>query len=139
MEEIFTTAQACENAFYAAFEARDLDLMMRVWASHTPIMCVHPGAALLHGRDAVMSSWRQIFSAPDPLRFTISDQQIFEYGDLAVRVVHENIHHGPAHTLAVVLATNVFVRRNEAWTLCSHHASPTPPPASVPSPQSSVH
>ncbi|MFT5172234.1 MAG: ketosteroid isomerase-like protein [Gammaproteobacteria bacterium] len=131
MQAMFTTALECETAFYAAFNECDLNLMMRVWATDTTAFCVHPGAAALHGRDSVMSSWRQIFAGAAGLNISISDPQVMEGEALAVRFVHENIRHGPGMaSLSIVLATNVFVREGEQWRLCSHHASPSPAPAS---------
>ena len=143
MTVIFTTAQECEAAFYNAFNAHDLDLMVNVWALHMPILCVHPGGSVLQGHDAIMSSWRQIFSAPDSLRLSISDQQVMEHGDLTVRFVHENIHHGAGmQLLSLVLATNVFIREGETWKLCSHHASSAPTQVNAPrqqGPQGTMH
>src|SRR5215469_7466233 len=46
--------------FYRAFATRDMAAMERVWARETPVLCLHPGWALLRGRDAVLESWRQI-------------------------------------------------------------------------------
>ena len=133
MQAMFTTALECETAFYAAFNECDIDLMMRVWATDTSVYCVHPGAAALYDRDAVMSSWRQIFAGNAGLNISISDPQAMQSEALAVRFVHENIRHGPGMaSLSIVLATNVFVREGEHWRLCSHHASPCPAQASGP-------
>jgi ketosteroid isomerase-like protein len=127
MQANFTTALQCETAFYTAFNNCDLDLMMRVWASDTPIFCVHPGDAALHGRGSVISSWRKIFAGAGELNFSVSGSRIVESDTLIVRFVHENIRHGPGRrSLSVVLATNVFVRENDEWKLCSHHASAAP-------------
>lgn len=63
------------------------------------------------------------------MQLQISDHQVTETTDLAVRFVHENIHHGPGlRMLSVVHATNVFVREGESWKMYSHHASPAPAP-----------
>ena len=143
MQTMFSTALACETAFYSAFSACDLNLMMRVWALRTPVFCVHPGGSVLHGRDSVMSSWRQIFAGAGRLSFRISDPRVEENDALAVRFVHENIHHGPDMLAqSVVLATNVFVRESNEWKLCSHHASPAPQQVSAPrqrGPQGTMH
>jgi ketosteroid isomerase-like protein len=128
----FESAQACEAAFYAAFEAGDLDAMMAVWADHMPLLCVHPGGPPLRGRDAVRHSWRQIFSGGAAARFSLSDVCATEDANVSVRFVHENIHHGEGYRqVAVVLATNVFVREDGGWKLSAHHASPGPPAAAA--------
>ena len=105
--------------------------MSEVWASNHAVWCVHPTSPILHGRDAVMASWKKIFSAPMPatMQLQISDHQVIKTDDLAVRFVHENIHHGPGlRMLSVVHATNVFIREGESWKMYSHHASPAPSP-----------
>ena len=136
MEAIFSTAYECETAFYAAFNACDYRQMMKVWSSEAAVLCVHPGGSLLQGREAVLSSWQQILSAANPLQISVSEHHIIEHGDLAVRVVHENIHHGPElRDLSVVLATNVFARESAGWKLFSHHASSAPPRLSAPHPR----
>ena len=125
-------------AFYAAFNSFDAGQMGEVWASDHAVWCVHPTSPILNGRDAVMSSWKDIFSTPAPasMQLQISDHQIIETGDLAVRFVHENIHHGPGlQMLSVVQASNVFVREGQGWKLCSHHASPAPAPTAASRPQ----
>ena len=41
--------RAANQAFYAAFEARDLDAMSDVWEHADRISCTHPGWRTLHG------------------------------------------------------------------------------------------
>lgn len=134
MDRIFTTAKACEMAFYAAFNSFDAGQMGEVWALDHAVWCVHPTSPVLLGRDAVMSSWKEIFATPAPasMQLQISDHQVIETADLAVRFVHENIHHGPGlQMVSVVQATNVFVREGQGWKMCSHHASPAPSPSQI--------
>ena len=119
---------ACERAFYAAFEARDLDAMMALWATRAPLLCVHPAGPPLTTRAAIEESWRQIFQGGGELRFALTDLQVVEDGAVSVRHLHENIHHGPGmRATAVVVASNVYVREDGGWRMCMHHASPGPP------------
>jgi uncharacterized protein (TIGR02246 family) len=128
----FQSAQDCEAAFYAAFEACDLDAMMRVWAELAPLLCVHPAGPPLTSRDAVRESWRRIFEGSPGMRFSLSELRVTGDEQVSVRFVHENIHHGDGYRqVAVVLATNVFVREDGGWKLSAHHASPGPPAAAV--------
>ena len=125
---MFETPEACERAFYAAFEACDLKAMMAVWAEHAPLLCVHPGGSPLTARAAVEESWRRIFLGGARVRITLSDLREVAGEDVCVRYVHENIRHGPdLGTIALVLASNVYVREQGGWRMCSHHASPAPP------------
>ena len=59
---IFTSPQDAAQAFYQAFEAKDVDAMMATWADDEEIVCVHPGGARLVGYEAVRASWERIFS-----------------------------------------------------------------------------
>ena len=125
----FETPEACEAAFYAAFAACDVDAMMAVWALGAPLLCIHPGQAPLTGRDAIARSWAGIFDGGAKVRFTLTDHRVVDGTDVSVRFVHENIHHGPGlRSVAVVCATNVYVREAGGWRMCSHHASPGPAP-----------
>ena len=64
--------------------------------------------------------------------FTLTEHRVVEAEKVAVRFVHENIHHGPGlRAMAVVCATNVFVRESGGWKMCSHHASPGPAPRDI--------
>ena len=126
----YDSPQACERAFYAAFSACDLEAMMAVWAERAPLLCIHPGGPPLTDRDEVARSWAHIFRGGGGVEFTLSHLQARAGGDVAVRYVHENIHHGPGlRATAVVCATNVYVREEGGWRMCAHHASPGPAPA----------
>jgi hypothetical protein len=49
------------EAFYLAFQARDMAAMDDAWAREAPVTCIHPGWSVLAGREPVMNSWRGIF------------------------------------------------------------------------------
>jgi len=111
-------------AFYTAFAAGDADAMEALWATTTPVLCIHPGRPPLHGRAGVMKSWRAILEAPPPIR--ASGPEAVVVRGVALVTCHEHI--GDA-TLA---ATNVFVWEDGAWRLAHHQAGlvePEPPPA----------
>ena len=123
----FISAEACEDAFYAAFAACDIEQMMAVWVHDAPLVCIHPGSAPLTSRHAVEDSWREIFNAGGGVQFSLTEQKVMESQEVCVRYVHENIHHGPGlRSMAVVCATNVYVLENGSWRMCLHHASPGP-------------
>jgi len=124
---VFDTPRACEDAFYGAFAACDLGAMMGVWSHDAPLLCIHPGGSPVTSREAIARSWAGIFEGGGGVRFTLTDLRVVEAADVAVRFVHENIHHGPGlRAMAVVCATNVYVCESGGWKMCSHHASPGP-------------
>ena len=126
-DQVYDSAKACEDAFYAAFMVCDVEAMMAVWAHDASLLCIHPGSAPLTHRHEIEQSWRAIFGAGGAVQFSLTEEKVMESGAVCVRYVHENIHHGPGlRSMAVVCATNVYVLENGSWRMCLHHASPGP-------------
>lgn len=128
----YSSATDCERAFYQAFSDCDLAAMEAVWADEDP-SCIHPGGALLRGRDEVLDSWAAIFADAVAPRIRVHVISRVSEGGLAVHLVREQISHGE-HT-SHVLATNVFRRFDEGWRMIAHHGSVPPPkrdPAAAP-------
>jgi ketosteroid isomerase-like protein len=121
----FESPEAAEAAFYGAFAATDLGAMSQVWLEGDAAVCVHPGGALLVGKDAVMQSWSEILTGAAPPRIEYRLLNRIEAADLRVHLVEERIQAGadPAAAPALVIATNVYARRPEGWRLSLHHAS----------------
>ena len=67
--------RAANQAFYDAFEARDLDAMSDVWEHSDRVSCTHPGWRTLHGWGAVSGSWFALFGGPSPLQFILTDER----------------------------------------------------------------
>ena len=124
------TPEEAEQAFYQAFEARDLEAMGRVWEDSDEVVCVHPMGERQHGRAAVLAGWKALFESGVRLNFTVRDGLGYGAGDVTARVVHEDIHTDEEPPrLARMVATNVFRAGAGGWRLVAHHASPLPQPA----------
>jgi len=133
-----STSEEAENAFYRAFEARDLDAMLAVWETGEDIVCIHPGGPLLHGRGAVARSFAAILSQGPALTFVVQTARRILTPDLAIHVVNEHVFedgasHGP------ILTTNAYRRGSEGWRMIVHHAAPAPAPARQQYPVGPVH
>ncbi len=134
----FPTPEAAESAFYAAFEARDLDAMMAVWASDNSIACIHPLTAPLNGRSAVAAGWRSMFEAAGHFQVQVEIAHEIREPNQVIRLVREYLVIGQeTEPRPPILATNVFRKNNEGWHLVLHHASPlqvgaSPAPARPP-------
>ena len=104
------------SAFYRAFARRDPEAMEDLWATGTPVACVHPGWDALRGREAVMESWNSLLAgdAPD---ISCSSASAHVAGDVAWVLCRERIPGAPP-----VAATNVVVREHGEWRICHHHA-----------------
>lgn len=134
----YPTPEAAETAFYSAFEARNLDAMMGVWARDDSIACIHPLAAPLNGRAAVAAGWRGMFEAAGQFRVQIETAHEIREADRVIRIVREYLTIGQeAEPRPPILATNVYRKEAEGWSMVLHHASPlqvggTPPPRTPP-------
>lgn len=119
---------AAHGAFYAAFEARDLDAMADVWEHSDDVVCAHPGWAPLHGWARVLASWDAIFRNTPYIQFVLTDVTLAMRGEIAWVSVSENILQGAeALHASAVAALNVFARRDGRWCLVVHQAGPVSP------------
>jgi ketosteroid isomerase-like protein len=114
---------AANAAFYAAFQARDLAGMEALWARVQPVAVIHPGWPPVHGRVAVLETWRRILEGPAPPEIACSRAWPYVNGDSAFVICYEKLPGGD------LVATNVFVREEGQWRIVHHQAGPTPPPA----------
>jgi uncharacterized protein (TIGR02246 family) len=136
----YPTPEAAEAAFYQAFEAADLGAMLALWADDDSIACVHPGAPLLRGRNAVAESWRGILT--EPARMAIHAETLSQHvGEgVAVHILHEHITlQGEETPRDPVMVTNVYRETPAGWRMVLHHASPVLRRNPAPEEQATVH
>jgi ketosteroid isomerase-like protein len=108
--------------FYEAFADGDLKAMERVWATESPVRCVHPAMSSLEGREAVMSSWKQIFSSSGQQgKFNIEPDrvQIEICGLTAICSCVEKTEGG-----GELEALNIYKREGGNWRMTLHMAGP---------------
>lgn len=111
------------EAFYAAFRARDVEAMESLWAQRSPVGCVHPGWAPLRGRDVVMRSWRAIFHG-EPPNVSVSDVRVSFVAGVACVVCLEQLTDAEGQPGGVFVATNLYVQEDRAWRIVHHHSGP---------------
>ena len=121
-DQVTAAVRAANSAFYAAFEARDLDAMSDVWEHTDRVTCVHPGWPILGGWASVAASWYALFDGPQRLQFIVTDEQVHVEGTTAWVTCNENLI--DAGGTQAVAATNVFVSTGAGWRLVHHHGSP---------------
>ena len=114
---------ASNEAFYDAFNSRDMDAMDRLWAKLAPVVCLHPGSTALHGRSQVIRSWESILSSDGAPRVTVDGSRVILLGETAMVLCYERVTDPDTGTGAVLAATNVFVREGGEWRLVHHHSS----------------
>ncbi|WP_247882066.1 nuclear transport factor 2 family protein [Azospirillum sp. TSH100] len=115
------TLLALNQAFYRAFTNRDAAAMEALWAETLPVSCIHPGWTALFGRDAVLTSWRDVLRAPSGITVEARNERVTLHGDTALVVCEEMLGD------AVLAATNLFAREKGSWRLAHHQAGPIAP------------
>ena len=110
---------AANEAFYQAFNTRNLKAMEAIWAKRTPIACIHPGWGPLVDRDKVIESWAEILGGPNPPRIACHGARAFLFGESAFVICFEAVQG------TFLIATNVFVKEDGDWRLVHHQAGPT--------------
>jgi ketosteroid isomerase-like protein len=128
MATCYETPQNAENAFYDAFEGASTQAMREAWDENPDLVCIHPGAPMLRGWEAIAKSWERIFAAPRRISITVHHREWIENGDLAIHILEEQITSEGAHTgsSATIPVTNAYRRGREGWHMILHHASPPP-------------
>jgi len=111
------------QAFYDAFEARDIDAMSELWEHSDRVVCTHPGWSTLRGWGAIAGSWFGLFGNAELLQFIVTNARAEVDGDIAWVVCDENILGGASS--GTVAALNLFARRpGGRWFMIGHHGSP---------------
>ena len=117
---------AANDAFYRAFEKRNLEMMEAVWSQGVDCLCAHPARLPLKGWPDIEESWRKIIGHVDYIEIETEIISVEVNGDLAYVVVVESVLQvvKRRRVEAQSLATNVFERMGGQWFLVHHHGSP---------------
>ncbi|MEB3179977.1 MAG: nuclear transport factor 2 family protein [Nostocaceae cyanobacterium] len=117
---------AANDAFYRAFEKKDMEAMSNLWSQGTGSLCIHPGRKALHGWKEIRASWEQIFknTAYIEIETEIISTEIREH--IGYVVLTENVMQVIAgrKMQAISMATNIFEFFGGKWYLVHHHGSP---------------
>jgi hypothetical protein len=106
------------EAFYRAFNLKDVAAMDEVWSRSGAVTCIHPGWNLLQGREKVMASWRNILTNPAQPKIVSGGATVSMLGQVALVSCRELVAGSP------LVATNVFQIEDGAWRLIHHHSGP---------------
>ena len=111
---------AANEAFYAAFRARDIAAMDALWSRTKPVAVFHPGWPGIEGREEVMDSWYRILMVGSPPDIRPLEPTVILNGSTAVVFCTEDLGDDAA------IATNTFVREGTGWRLTHHQAAGLP-------------
>ncbi len=112
--------------FYRAFNARDVDLMDRIWEHSPDIVVVSPLIGLLRGWPAIRSAYERAFREQGGPQTEFFDYTVQASGDLCLVVGRErgNATVGGKTVRLTGRATNVLRRaENGTWKMVHHHIS----------------
>ncbi len=108
---------AANAAYYDAFQKSDYPALAALWADDG-VSCIHPGWAILDGREEVLQSYRLILRNPDQEPVISRQARVYLTGDTARVLCIELVGGGS------LAATNLFIRTGATWRMIHHHASP---------------
>jgi ketosteroid isomerase-like protein len=126
MSDDRTQVLAANEAFYRAFEKKDIEAMSIIWSQGTGSLCIHPGRSVLRGWKDIRSSWELIFRNTQYLEIeldiiTAEVRENIAYVTLVERLLQVS---GGRRVQAQSIATNIFERMASKWYLVHHHGSP---------------
>jgi ketosteroid isomerase-like protein len=123
--------KSANQAFYAAFSARDLKAMEDVWEKRSHVIYYNPrtkDAAV--GYDEVMDAWASLFDRLSKITISTSDVKVRTDGKLAWVVAIESAEVQPSRggepQKINTVATNVFEKLRGHWLMISHQAQMIP-------------
>jgi ketosteroid isomerase-like protein len=121
-----TEVLAANEAFYRAFEKKDIEVMSGVWSQGTGSLCIHPGRNTLRGWKEIRASWEQIFRNTKYIEIETEIIATEVRDNIAYVIVIENLLQviGGRRLQAQSMATNIFERMASSWYLVHHHGSP---------------
>lgn len=125
MPRKFLTPSDTENAFYDALERGDIDVMKDVWCDSDAVVCIHPGALRLVGRDQVVDSFSLMFEDAPAMDFSITDSKCQTLENIAIHHVREEIELD-GQLVTVMVSTNIYQLVDGGWRMMLHHASLEP-------------
>ncbi|MEO8890061.1 MAG: nuclear transport factor 2 family protein [Coleofasciculaceae cyanobacterium] len=117
---------ATNEAFYRAFEKKDIEAMSVIWSQGTGSLCIHPGRNILRGWKEIEISWLQIFRNTKYIEIeteiiTVEIRETLAYVVLLEKLLQVS---GGRSIQAQSMATNIFEKMGLKWYLIHHHGSP---------------
>lgn len=126
LKELKEEIMQVNNAFYRAFEKKDMEAMATIWSQGTGSVCIHPGWNILHGWNAIRDSWEKIFKNTNYIEINTEIISLEVRDEIAYMILIENIMQVATgkRIEAKSSATNIFEYMGGKWYLVSHHGSP---------------
>ncbi|MBD2042922.1 nuclear transport factor 2 family protein [Microcoleus sp. FACHB-672] len=117
---------AANEAFYRAFEKKDMEAMSAIWSQGIGTLCIHPGRNALRGWKEIRTSWEFIFKNTNYIEIETEIITADVRNDIGYIVLVEKVLQVSAgrRIQAESMATNIFEFLGGKWYLIHHHGSP---------------
>lgn len=117
---------AANDAFYRAFEKKDIEAMSSLWSQGIATLCIHPGRNALRGWKEIRASWEVIFRNTQYLEIETDIISTEIRNNIAYVILVENVLQisSGRKASAQSMATNIFEFMGGKWYLVHHHGSP---------------
>lgn len=120
-----TTPLAALNAFYRAFNQRDLSAMEHNWWNDPDASMSNPLGGIARGWPAIREIYTRIFEGKARVAVEFHDYTLHEAGDVFYAVGRERgtLVNGDTQLLLAIRTSRVFQRIDGAWKQVHHHGS----------------
>lgn len=119
------TPLAALNAFYRAFNQRDLPAMERNWWNDPGASMSNPLGGIARGWSAIREVYTRIFEGKARVVVEFHDYTLHEAGDMFYVVGRERgtLVNGDTQLLLAIRTSRLFRRVDGAWKQVHHHGS----------------
>ena len=116
---------AALNAFYRAFNTRDLHAMEQNWWRSDAASMSNPLGGIARGWPAIREVYARIFGGKAQVRVAFHDYTLHEAGDMFYVVGRERgtLESGDTRLALAIRTTRLFRRIDGAWKQVHHHGS----------------
>lgn len=116
---------AALNAFYRAFNQRDLQAMERNWWNDDAAAMSNPLGGIARGWPAIRAVYARIFGGKARVQVAFHDYTLHEAGELFYAVGRERgtLSGGDTQLVLAIRTTRLFRHIGGAWKQVHHHGS----------------
>ena len=116
-ENIIEQVSFVNEAFYLAFESKDIAAMENIWADQEDLYCLHPGWHPLTGRKDIIESWTRILTNTAQPQISFDSPQYLQISDNSVAVIC--FERSPQQNM---IATNIYRKSSDRFQMILHQS-----------------
>jgi len=116
-ENIIEQVSFVNEAFYLAFESKDVTAMENIWADQEQMYCLHPGWHPLTGRKDIIESWTRILANTAQPQISFDSPKYLSISRDSVAVIC--FERSPQQNM---LATNIYQKFSDRFKIIFHQS-----------------